>query len=135
MAGDKPTRRLCGGKPGRREHPAYMDCWSPRSIRRSGGRYCFPRSKRALEIVASDGSLSQTFGLVGQSVSRRRLSAGLPTACRWIAFPVPTWTWQILPGVRFEKKIWMPAGQNTTYITYTLREAPEGARRTSIWFR
>ena len=33
-----------------------------------------------------------------------------------------------MPGVLFEKKIWMAAGHNTTYISYTLKEAPEGSQ-------
>ena len=43
----------------------------------------------------------------------------------WSAYPTPTWTWQPTPGLRFEKRVWMAQGENTTYIAYRLLDAPE----------
>ncbi len=43
----------------------------------------------------------------------------------WSAYPTPTWIWQPAPGLRFEKRVWMAQGENTTYIAYRLLNAPE----------
>lgn len=44
----------------------------------------------------------------------------------WSALPMPTWVWSPWPGYRFEKQVWMAGGENTTYISYCLLEAPAG---------
>lgn len=36
----------------------------------------------------------------------------------------PTWAWTPAPGIRLEKMIFMVPGQNTTFVVYTVNEAP-----------
>ncbi|HZP84157.1 MAG TPA: glycogen debranching enzyme N-terminal domain-containing protein, partial [Chthonomonadaceae bacterium] len=52
---------------------------------------------------------------------------GHQTLESWSAYPVPTWVWSPAPGVRFEKRVWMAQGRNTTYIAYRLLECPQGS--------
>ena len=40
---------------------------------------------------------------------------------------IPVWVWAVA-GMRMEQRIWMEQGENTTYIQYRLRSAPEPAR-------
>ena len=44
-------------------------------------------------------------------------------------YPVPTWTYA-LAGVRLEKRVFMPHGENAVLAMYRLLEAPKGARVT-----
>jgi predicted glycogen debranching enzyme len=44
----------------------------------------------------------------------------------WTAYPAPRWQWSPEPGVRFEKTVFMPQGQNTVCVAYTLQELPKG---------
>ena len=40
---------------------------------------------------------------------------------------LPTWVWTA-GGARLEQRVWMEQGENTTYVQYRLRTAPEPAR-------
>ena len=40
---------------------------------------------------------------------------------------IPVWVWT-MAGVRLEQRVWMEQGENTTYVQYRLRHAPEPAR-------
>lgn len=43
---------------------------------------------------------------------------------RFECYPAPTFSFRLHPGLLLEKSIWMGYGYNTTFIRYTLREAP-----------
>lgn len=43
---------------------------------------------------------------------------------RFESYPAPTFLFRLRPGLLLEKRIWMGYSRNTTYIRYTLREAP-----------
>ena len=51
-----------------------------------------------------------------------------PDGWRYIAefavWPVPTWTYRLPGGIVLVKRVYMQRGKNTTFVTYTLREAP-----------
>ncbi|MCS6777416.1 MAG: glycogen debranching enzyme N-terminal domain-containing protein, partial [Chthonomonadaceae bacterium] len=44
----------------------------------------------------------------------------------WQAYPAPTWVWAPEPGIRLEKRIWMPRGRNSVCIAYRLNALPAG---------
>lgn len=83
--------------------------------------------EESIEIVSADGGQSPTFPLSVNLYPGAVYPQGHRCLERFEALPCPTWTWSPMPGVRFERRIWMAAGKNTTYITYTLIDAPEGA--------
>ena len=82
--------------------------------------------EETVEVIAADGSLSPTFPLSVNLYPGAVYPQGHRCLDSFSALPAPTWTWSLQPGVRIEKRVWMPTGLNTTCITYTLREAPAG---------
>ncbi len=82
--------------------------------------------EETLEILAPDGSNSPTFGLSANFYAGATYPQGYQHLVEWTAYPAPTWVWSPQPGVRLEKRVWMARGQNITYISYRLLEAPEG---------
>lgn len=82
--------------------------------------------EETLEILAPDGSSSPTFSLSTNLYPGATYPQGYQHLVEWTAYPAPTWIWSPQPGVRFEKRVWMARGRNTTYISYRLLEAPEG---------
>ncbi len=83
--------------------------------------------EESVEIISADGSLSPTFPLSVNLYPGAVYPQGYRCLEKFSALPAPVWTWSPQPGVRIEKRVWMPVGQNTTCITYTLREAPAGS--------
>ncbi len=82
--------------------------------------------EETLEIIAPEGSSSPTFGLSANLYLHATYPQGYQHLAEWTAYPAPAWVWSPQPGVRFEKRVWMAHGHNTTYISYRLLEAPEG---------
>jgi predicted glycogen debranching enzyme len=80
-----------------------------------------------LEIVGADGGASPTFALSSNLYPGVIYPQGHRLLESWAAYPAPTWVWSPMPGVRFEKRVWMAHGRNTSYISYRLREAPGGS--------
>ncbi len=46
---------------------------------------------------------------------------------QWQLLPTPTWTWEPLPGLLLQKRIWMMEGFNATCVEWTLLKAPRGS--------
>ncbi len=82
--------------------------------------------EETLEITPADGSGATTFALSANLYPGAIYPQGYETLESWCAYPAVTWVWSPAPGVRFEKRVWMAQGRNTTYIAYRLLEAPEG---------
>ncbi|MEW6323977.1 MAG: amylo-alpha-1,6-glucosidase [Nitrospirota bacterium] len=53
---------------------------------------------------------------------------GFRSLASFTRFPVPSFLYHPLRGVRIEKSIWMAHGKNTTYIKYTLHRSPGRVR-------
>src|SRR5690349_8394474 len=83
--------------------------------------------EETIEFIAADGSVSPTFALSVNLYPDAVYPQGHRYMERFSATPAPTWTYSPQPGVEIEKRIFMPDGQNTTYVTYTLRGAAPGA--------
>ena len=52
---------------------------------------------------------------------------GYLTLESWDSAPAPRWVFAPLPNLRLQKTVYMAAGENVTYIAYTLLESPENA--------
>src|ERR1051325_6707336 len=83
--------------------------------------------EETMEIVGPQGSSSQTFGLSVNLYPGVTYPQGYRHLEEWRSYPAPTWVWSPMPGVLFEKRVWMAPGKNTTYISYSLLKAPEGS--------
>ena len=83
--------------------------------------------EESVEIIAADGSVSPTLPLSVNLYPGAVYPQGHRSLETFDSVPAPAWTWSPQPGVRVEKLLWMASGRNTTYITYTLREAPAGS--------
>ncbi|HLJ54015.1 MAG TPA: amylo-alpha-1,6-glucosidase [Chthonomonadaceae bacterium] len=81
----------------------------------------------SVEVIAPDGAVSPTFALSVNLYPGAVYPQGYRILESFSALPAPVWTWAPQPGVRIEKRIWMAEGRNTTYVSYTLREAPQGS--------
>jgi predicted glycogen debranching enzyme len=83
--------------------------------------------EETVEIIAADGSVSPTFPLSVNVYPGAVYPQGNRCLERFQALPAPVWTWAVQPGVLVEKRVWMPVGLNTTYISYSLCGTPKGS--------
>jgi predicted glycogen debranching enzyme len=83
--------------------------------------------EETLEIVPKRGE-AQAFPLSANIYPDAVHPQGHCALESWSSHPAPTWVWSPAPDVRIEKKVWMPQGRNTVYITYRLLAAPKGRR-------
>lgn len=83
--------------------------------------------EESLEIVDADGARSPTFALSMNLYPGVTYPQGNQFLETWTSLPAPTWIWSPMPGVRFEKRVWMAQGHNAVYVAYRLLEAPKGS--------
>lgn len=85
--------------------------------------------EETLEVNGKGGKLPATYPLSTNLYPGVTHPQGYRSLDMFAATPAPTWTWSPASGVRFEKRVWMAQGQNTTYISYRLLEAPTPVAR------
>jgi glycogen debranching enzyme len=73
------------------------------------------------EAVFSNG---QTYELSANQYPGVIHPQGFQYLERFEVYPAPTFTFRLGPALLLQKRIWMAYGRNTTYIQYTLLEAP-----------
>ena len=83
--------------------------------------------EESLDILGADGGSSPTFALSANLYPGVLYPQGHHLLESWEAYPAPGWVFSPQPGVRFQKRVWMAHGHNTTYAAYRLLEAPPGS--------
>jgi len=120
--GGYASSSLCGANT-RRYHGLLVAALNPPL----GRAVLLSKLEETVEIITPEGGVSPTFPLSVNLYPGAVYPQGHRFLRSFSAIPAPTWTWSPADGVLIEKRLWMAAGSNTTYITYTLRQAPAGA--------
>ena len=120
--GGYASSSLCGANT-RRYHGLLVAAMNPPL----GRAVLLSKLEESLEIVSSDGTASPSFGLSANIYPNSVYPQGYRHQRSFSPYPCPTWVFEPMPGICVQKRIWMEEGRNTTFISYTLIEAPEGA--------
>ncbi len=120
--GGYASSSLCGANT-RRYHGLLVAAMNPPL----GRAVLLSKLEESLEIVSSDRTASPSFGLSVNIYPNSVYPQGYRHLRSFNPYPSPTWVFEPMPGIRVQKRIWMEEGRNTTYISYSLLEAPDGA--------